>query len=224
MSTLNVHDLGFAAYGPTLELQMQLVERAKTDDGQTPQLLLVEHDPPVITLGRRGKENDFRQPRESIIQRGIEIHEISRGGEVTCHAPGQIVGYPIIHLSRSGRTVREYVRGLEETIIGLLGRLGIQAGRMKGFTGVWIGNEKVAAIGVAVHRWITYHGFAINVCNDLSMFDLFVPCGITDKGVTSLSELLSRAVSVDEIKPQLIECFAEVFGYDEVVRQNNESV
>ncbi len=219
MSKLNVQDLGQAAYAPTLELQMQLVERMKNSEDQPSTLLLVEHDPPVITLGRRGKEEDFKLPKETIVHRGIEIHEISRGGEVTCHAPGQLVGYPITHLQRvQGRTVRGHVHSLEETIIQVLARFGIQAGREKGFTGVWIGSEKIAAIGVAVHRWVTYHGFALNVCNDLSMFDLFVPCGITDKGVTSVSKLLGRAVAVEEIKPMLIECFAEVFGYDEVTQ------
>lgn len=225
MSTLYLHDFGRAAYGPVLDLQMAVLQRVLAGHSlPRAWLLLVEHDPPVITLGRRGRESDFQISREALLGRGFEIHEASRGGEVTTHGPGQLVGYPIIQLDRDGgQTVRGYVRNLEETVIQLLGKFGISAGRVKGFTGVWVGDEKVAAIGVAVRRWTTYHGFALNVCNDLSAYDLFVPCGITDKGVTSLSKLLGRAVSVEEIKPLLIECFADVFSFDKIIRENPKS-
>ena len=225
-SILNVYDLGQAAYLPTLKRQKQLVDEVKTSPEDIAYLLLVEHNPPVVTLGRRGREEDFRIPREEFKQRGIEIHEASRGGEVTFHGPGQLVGYPIIRIDRRHRDVRGHVRKLEETIINLLEKFNIHAARRKGFTGVWVGDEpdeKIAAIGVAVHRWTTYHGFALNVCTDLSNFDLFVPCGITDKSVTSMSKVLSgrsgksRDITVQQVKPLLIETFCEVFGFDEVV-------
>ena len=219
-SILNIQDLGQAAYTPTLKLQKRLVDEVKTSPDDTAYLLLVEHNPPVITLGRRGKDEDFRISREEFAERGIEIHETSRGGEVTFHGAGQLVGYPIIRIDRRGRDVRGYVRKLEETIIRLLKKFDIKAGRRKGFTGVWVGdelNQKIAAIGVAVHRWTTYHGFALNICTDLSNFDLFVPCGITDKSVTSMSKVLSRDITLQQVKPLLIETFAEIFGFDEVV-------
>jgi lipoyl(octanoyl) transferase len=232
-STLHIRDLGQAAYGPTLKLQKQLVDEVKasrdgtkTSPDDTAYLLLMEHDPPVVTLGRRGKDEDFRISRKEFAQLGIEIHETSRGGEVTFHGAGQLVGYPIMRIDRRGRDVRGHVRKLEETIIRLLAKFDINAGRRKGFTGVWVGdglNEKIAAIGVAVHRWTTYHGFALNVCTDLSNFDLFVPCGITDKSVTSMSKILSkksRDITVEQVKPLLIETFTEVFGFDDVVAVN----
>ena len=215
-STLHIQDLGQAAYGPTLKLQKQLVDEVKVSAEDNAYLLLVEHNPSVVTLGRRGKDEDFRISRKEFAQRGIEIHETSRGGEVTFHGPGQLVGYPIMRIDRRGRDVRGHVRKLEETIIRLLDKFDINAGRRKGFTGVWVGdglNEKIAAIGVAVHRWTTYHGFALNICTDLSNFDLFVPCGITDKSVTSMSKVLSRDITVEQVKPLLIETFVEVFEF-----------
>ncbi len=214
MSVLQLTDLGRAAYGTTLALQKRLVEQTKTADEDLGHLLLVEHDPPVITLGRRGKEADLLVSRRRLAEMGLEVHESSRGGEVTYHGPGQLVGYPIIQLARRGGDVRGYVRNLEETLIRLLGGYGLQPGRKEKFTGVWVGNEKVAAIGVAVHRWVTYHGFALNVCTDLSRFELIVPCGIHDKRITSMSELLRRDVTVEEVKPKLVEAFCEVFEFD----------
>ena len=219
-STLNVHDLRRSDYATTLQLQKQLVDEVKTSTDDNAYLLLVEHNPPVVTLGRRGKDDDFRISREQFAQRGIEIHDSSRGGEVTYHGPGQLVGYPIMRIDSRGRNVRGYVRNLEETIIRLLEKFSIMSARRKGFTGVWTGDKldaKVAAIGVAVHRWTTYHGFALNVCTDLSNFDLFIPCGITDKSVTSMSKILSREISVEQVKPLLIETFCEVFGFSNVV-------
>jgi len=220
MSVLGVWDMGFAAYGPTLELQKQLVEEVKTATDERAWLLLVEHDPPVITLGRRGKAEDILLPREELEKRGIEVFESSRGGEVTYHGPGQVVGYPIIHLDRRDRNVRGHVRNLEEVIIRLLRCYDIDAGRREKYTGVWVGEEKVAAIGVAVHRWVSYHGFALNVSTDLSHFDFIVPCGIREMGVTSMSRLLGRDVTTEEVKPQLLEIFCEVCGFDEILHRD----
>ncbi|MCD4823255.1 MAG: lipoyl(octanoyl) transferase LipB [Phycisphaerae bacterium] len=214
MSDLILWDMGRAAYEPVLELQKQLVEEAKNAPDDRAWLLLLEHDPPVITLGRRGKDADILLPHRTINEMGIEIYESSRGGEVTYHGPGQLVGYAIIQLKRRGRNVHGHVYNLEETIIRTLERFGIVAGRRKGFTGVWVGDEKVAAIGVAVHRWVTYHGFALNVDTDMSHFDLIVPCGITDKAVTSMSKILGRAVTVEEVKPHLAEIFCDVMGFE----------
>ena len=215
MSVLQLTDLGRAAYEPTLALQKRLVEQAqKTATEDLSHLLLVEHNPPVITLGRRGKDDDLLVSRRRLAEMGLEVHESSRGGEVTYHGAGQLVGYPIIQLRRRGRNIGGYIRDLEEMLIRLLSRYGIQGGRIKGFTGVWVGDEKVAAIGVAVRRWVTYHGFALNVCTDLTRFELIIPCGIRDKRVTSMSELLGRDITVEEIKPKLVEAFCEVFEFD----------
>ena len=214
MHKLLAHDLGRAPYAPTLELQLELVERLKADDEGPDHLILVEHDPPVITLGRGAKKTHLLASPEALQARGFEVHETSRGGDVTYHGPGQIVGYPIIRVARHGKDVHQFIRNIEETLIRLLGRYGVEANRVKGLTGVWVGDEKIAAIGVALTRWISHHGFALNVSTDLTHFQTITPCGITDKGVTSLSALLGRPVSPEEVKPLLVECFSEVFGYE----------
>ena len=214
MAELVVLDLGRRAYGPTLALQQRLVARVLAAEAERAYLVLVEHDPPVVTMGRsRGEEHIVAGP-ERFAQLGVEVHQTSRGGDVTYHGPGQIVGYPILRVDRHGRDVHRYFRDLEETIIRTLAHFGITAGRQEGLTGVWVGREKVAAMGIAVRRWVSYHGFALNVETDLSHFDLIVPCGITDRSVTSLSALLGRRVAVEEVRPTLIQCLVEVLGFD----------
>ena len=223
MSVLQLTDLGRADYGTTLALQKRLLERTKSAKEDLAHLLLVEHDPPVITLGRRGKKTDLLVSRRGLRKMGLEVHESSRGGEVTYHGPGQLVGYPIIQLARRGGDVREYVRNLEGMLIRVLGEYGLQGGRKEKLTGVWVGNEKVAAIGVAVRRWVTYHGFALNVCTNLSHFDLIVPCGIRDKRMTSMSKLLARNVTVEEVKPKLVEIFCKIFEFDSIEEHSPEA-
>lgn len=218
---LHVLDLGRAAYAPTLALQMRLVAglRAPSERENEAWLLLVEHDPPVLTMGRRAEEEHVLVSRERLAHLGIELHEVSRGGDVTYHGPGQLVAYLILRLDRHGRDVHLFMRNLEESVIRVLARYGVEGGRVEGLTGVWVGREKVAAAGVAITRWVTYHGIALNVCPQMDHFGLIVPCGISDRGVTSLSALAGRAVSVDEVRPALAECVAEVFGMQAVAAE-----
>ena len=206
-------DLGRAAYEPTLRLQKRLLAEVKGAPEERAYLVLVEHEPPVITLGRGAKAGHLVASRERLAREGIEVHESSRGGDVTYHGPGQLVGYPILRLDLHGRDVHRYLRDLEEVLIRTLAAFGVAGAWSEGLTGVWVGGEKVAAIGVAVSRWVTYHGFALNIATNLSHFDLIVPCGLCGRGVTSLERLLGRPVSVGEVKPRALECMVEVFGF-----------
>jgi lipoyl(octanoyl) transferase len=216
MRRLTVRRLGLVPYLAAHRLQEALVEaRATGAVGDT--LLLLEH-PAVITLGRGAKEEHLRFPRASLHQRGIEVHDTGRGGDVTYHGPGQLVAYPIIDLSPDRRDVRKYVRGLEEVMIRVAAKWGVRAERIeqKGYEGVWVrsselGDRKIGAVGVRISRWITMHGLALNVRTQLSHFGLIVPCGITDKGVTSLElELGDRAPSVAEVLEQMAPVFGDV--------------
>ncbi len=208
---LEVRRLGTVAYAEALELQAHLVNERKA--GAVPdQLLLLEH-PPVITLGvnaRSGRANVVAAP-ESLGRHGIDVFETGRGGDVTYHGPGQLVGYPILDLRPDRCDVHRYVRDIEEVLIRAAARFGITAGRLKGLTGVWVGDRKLAAIGVRLSRWITSHGFAFNVTTNLSYFDLIVPCGIRDKGVTSLERLLGRPVPMPEVEEAVVDAFTAVF-------------
>ena len=214
MTELVTLDIGREAYEPTLRLQERLVQRVKAAPEERAYLMLVEHFPAVITLGRSTRGAPLVASRDRLRAEGIEVHESSRGGDVTYHGPGQAVGYPILRLDLHGRDVHRYLRDLEEVLIRLLAQFGVEGRRAAGLTGVWVGGEKVAAIGVAVTRWVSYHGFALNVSTNLGHFDLIVPCGIRGCGVTSLERLLGRKVSVAEVKAPLVECLVEVFGFD----------
>jgi lipoyl(octanoyl) transferase len=211
---MDVRRLGTIGYQDALNLQSQLVEDRK--QGRIPdQLLLLEH-PAVITLGvrtRSDRTHVLASP-ESLAAQGVGLFETGRGGDVTYHGPGQLVGYPIIDLNPDRRDVHRYVRDLEEVLIRTVAAFGISAARIEGLTGIWVGDEKLAAIGVRISRWVTSHGFALNVSTDLSQFGLIVPCGITDKGVTSMEQLLSRSISMVEVEDVLIREFAAVFSPD----------
>jgi lipoyl(octanoyl) transferase len=172
-----------------------------------PRLLLVEHDR-VITLGRKGGREHLLLSEVELRRRGFELHAIERGGDVTYHGPGQLVGYPIFPV---GRRVRDYLRSLEGALIRVLAGYGIRASGSPGYAGVWVGNEKVAAIGVAVQRNVAFHGFALNVATDLSDFATIVPCGISDRGVTSLARLVGRPVTLEEVMPGVIAAFHAEF-------------
>lgn len=213
MAELEYIDIGRAAYESTLRLQERLLAEVKQADPERAALVLVEHDPPVITLGRGASAAHVVASRERLAAEGVEIHESSRGGDVTYHGPGQLVGYPILRLDLHGRDVHRYLRDLEEVLLRVLARFGVQGERSAGLTGVWVGKEKVAAIGVAVSRWVTYHGFALNVDPNLSHFGLIVPCGIRDKGVTSLAKLLGRPVPMADVKRAAVEAMVDVFGF-----------
>ncbi|MGB2717264.1 MAG: lipoyl(octanoyl) transferase LipB [Vicinamibacterales bacterium] len=218
MDVIEVRRLGTVPYAEALELQQQFVERRKA--GQIPdQLLLLQH-PPVITLGvkARSDHSHVLASEDSLSLRGVEVFESGRGGDVTFHGPGQIVGYPILDLRPDRCDVHKYVRDLEEVLIRTLASFGLAAERSSGLTGVWVGRDKVAAIGVRIARWITSHGFALNVNTDLSYFDLIVPCGIRDRGVTSLERLLGRTVELATVEDAIVTAFSEVFGIRAVGR------
>jgi lipoyl(octanoyl) transferase len=208
-----VRDLGRMPYAEALALQRSLAaQRQAGEIGDV--LLLVEH-PPVLTLGVRGDggRGHILAPAAELATRGIEVFEAGRGGDVTYHGPGQLVGYPILDLKPDRQDVHRYVRDLEEVLIRTVAAFGIQAGRVSGCTGVWVGDEKIAAIGVRIARWVTSHGFALNVSTDLDHFKLIVPCGIADKGVTSISRLVGRTVELAEVRPRLLDSFREVFNF-----------
>lgn len=214
MRRLEVTRLGVVEYEDGLELMDEL--REKVTRGELPdQLLLLEH-PPVVTVGRNAGDGHLLLSPDALARRGIGFFRTGRGGDVTFHGPGQIVGYPILDLSPDRRDVRRYVRDLEEAIIRTLADFSIGSGRIEGLTGVWVGDLKVAAIGVRISRWVTSHGFAFNVSTDLSYFDTIVPCGIRERGVTSVSKLLGRDVALDEVRRPLAAHLAEVFDREPV--------
>lgn len=205
-----VRPLGRVSYGEALELQQQLVSSRK--QGLVPdQLLLLEH-PHVITLGRNGHMENLLASAEVLERAGISFYPTDRGGDVTYHGPGQLVGYPILDLREWKRDVGAYVRGVEQAIIDTVGDYGIEAGRIPKLTGVWVGDRKIAAIGVHISRWVTSHGFALNVSTDLSYFQYIVPCGLT-KPVTSLEQLGVRA-SLEEVGERLAVHFCRIFDCD----------
>lgn len=217
LRTLEIRKLDLVPYADALALQRALVEdrqAGRIDDV----LLLVEH-PHVLTSGVRAERgrSHILAGGEALAARGIEVYEAGRGGDITYHGPGQIVGYPIIDLRPDRCDVHRYVRDLEEVLIRVAADCGVETGRVPGLTGVWAGAEKLAAIGVRISRWITSHGFAYNVTTDLSYFDLIVPCGIADRGVTSLARLGSSATRA-EVEDRIVVRFSEVFD-----RQPTES-
>jgi lipoyl(octanoyl) transferase len=209
---IEIRRLGVISYAEGLELQKRLVEQRKA--GQIPdQLLLLEH-PPVITLGvkSRNDRSNIVAAAATLEAEGVEIFETGRGGDITYHGPGQLVGYPIIDLKPDRCDVHHYVRDVEEVMIRIAAAFDVRAGRLPGLTGAWVGDEKLAAIGVRIARWVTSHGFAFNVNTSLDHFSFIVPCGINDKGVTSLRKLLGRAVPMVEVEDAAETAFREVFG------------
>jgi lipoyl(octanoyl) transferase len=209
---MDVRRLGTLGYQEGLDLQKQLVDERKAGL-IADQLLLLQH-PAVVTLGvksRNDRSHVLATP-EALAAAGVGLFETGRGGDVTYHGPGQLVGYPIIDLKPDRCDVHRYVRDLEDVLIRAVGSFGISATRVPGLTGIWVGDAKLAAIGVRISRWVTSHGFALNVNTDLSQFDLIVPCGITGKGVTSMAKLLSRLVPMPEVEDAIVLAFAEVFG------------
>jgi lipoate-protein ligase B len=205
-----VSHLGRTHYADTWDLQQKLLElrqRGQIEDV----LLFTEHDH-VYTIGKGGDDNHLLASADELAKDGTELFHIDRGGDITYHGPGQIVGYPIIDLHQHSGDVHAYLRQLEEVLISTLSTFGIQAGREEGLTGVWTGGEKIAAIGVKVSRWVTMHGFALNVNTDLQKFARIIPCGIFHKGVTSMKQILGREIAVDEVERKLTESFTSIFG------------
>jgi lipoyl(octanoyl) transferase len=175
--------------------------------------LLLEH-PHVVTLGRGAKDSNIVASPGELESLSVEVYETGRGGDVTYHGPGQLVGYPILNLRPDRCDVHRYVRDLEEVLIRLLTDFGVHGGRIKGLTGVWVGDDKVAAIGVRIARWITSHGFALNVNTQLDYFKMIVPCGIQDHGVTSLSKLVGERLELRDVAERVVRHFREIFDRD----------
>jgi lipoyl(octanoyl) transferase len=209
---LEVRLLGRVGYAQGLALQEQLVRERQ--QGAVPDtLLLLEHDP-VITLGRNAKADHVLLSDALLRREGVELFECGRGGDVTYHGPGQIVGYPVIDLAPDRKDVHRYVRDLEEVMIRTCADYGVRAGRVEGLSGCWVGSTKIGAIGVRISRWVTSHGFAFNVTTDLRHFGLIVPCGIQGRGVTSLEKVIGPDVRPADVAERLCAHFAGVFGCD----------
>lgn len=212
-SMLDVRLPGRVAYADGLLLQEELVARRQRGEGRDT-LVLLEH-PRVLTLGRNAHAENLLLDEDALRARGFETFEVGRGGDVTYHGPGQLVGYPVLALAPDERDAHEYLRRLEQVLIEALEDFGISARRHAPHTGAWVdvGGEsrKIAAIGVRLSRWVTSHGFALNVDCALEDFDVIVPCGIREHGVTSMSEVLERSISVSEVQPAIADHFARVF-------------
>jgi lipoyl(octanoyl) transferase len=211
MRALEIRRLANVPYPEGLALQRRLV--ADRQSGRIDDVLVLLEHPHVLTLGVRGDggRSHILANAGALHSSGVEVYEAGRGGDVTYHGPGQVVAYPILHLKPDRCDVHRYVRDLEEVLIRTIADFGIDSGRVEGLSGVWVGRAKIAAIGVRIARWVTSHGFAFNVTTDLDYFRLIVPCGIEDRGTTSLTRLLGRAVTRREVEDRIIERFCEVF-------------
>jgi lipoyl(octanoyl) transferase len=214
MRSLEIRRLGVVRYDDALALQRALVEERRAD--RIPDLLVLLQHPAVITLGVKGDGGraNIVATAARLADLGIGVHETGRGGDVTYHGPGQIVGYPILDLRPDRCDVHRYVRDVEEVMIRVCADYGVSAGRIKGLTGAWVGAEKIGAIGVRISRWITSHGFAFNVSTNLDHFKLIVPCGISDRGVTSLEKATGVRVPLGDVEDALIRRFSETFERD----------
>ena len=203
---------GIVDYAEGLRLQQSRVAARKA--GTIPDTLILLDHPHVYTLGRNANRENLLFSPERLKKLDAEVFETDRGGDVTYHGPGQLVGYPILDLTQHRRDLSWYMRSLEEVLIRTAAEFGIQAGRLPGAAGVWAGNEKLAAMGVHVSRWVTSHGFAFNVNTNLQYFDWIIPCGLRDKGVTSLQKLLGRPIAIDAVTESVVRHFGEVFGFE----------
>ena len=217
---LGVADLGRQSYGVTLELQRLLCRQRMAGDLAQDLLLLVEHDP-VVTLGRGTRATSLPLDPDELRAHGLEVAEVERGGDVTYHGPGQLVGYPILHLQEHRADLHWYLRQLEAALIAALAELGLPAERREGLTGVWTSGRKIASIGIHVKQWVTFHGFALNVTTDLRPFALIVPCGIPDVTMTSVAWELGRRDHeplLAETRARVVAALVGTFGYAGVDR------
>jgi lipoyl(octanoyl) transferase len=206
----SVEQLGSVDYVEGLRLQSEKVAARKAS-AIPDTLLLLEH-PHVFTLGRNARREHLLASPQRLAESSAQVFETDRGGDITYHGPGQLVGYPILDLTQHRRDIAWYMRSLEEVFIGVAADYAVQADRVAGAPGVWVGDDKLVAMGVHVSRWVTSHGFAFNVSTDLSYFDWIVPCGLRDKGVTSLEKLLDRRVEMDEVIERVVNHFGKIFG------------
>jgi lipoyl(octanoyl) transferase len=204
-----VLNVGLIDYDKAWELQRKIFN-ARLEKKIGDVFIICEH-PHTYTIGKSGSEDHLLVDEIKLNEQNIKVYRIDRGGDITYHGPGQIVGYPILDLNNYYLDIHRYLRDIEEVIIKTLKDYEIESGRIKGLTGVWVGNEKICAIGIKVSRWITMHGFAFNVSTDLSLFNNIIPCGINDKSVTSLEKLLFRKIDMNEVIENVIKNFSEIF-------------
>ncbi|MBZ5515499.1 MAG: lipoyl(octanoyl) transferase LipB [Acidobacteriia bacterium] len=205
-----VEHFGTVDYAEGLRLQAERTAQRKA--GEIPDTLLLLEHAHVYTLGRNAKRENLLIDEERLAAMGAQLFETDRGGDITYHGPGQLVGYPIFDLTKHRRDIAWFMRSLEEVFIGVARGYGVTAGRVAGAPGVWVGNDKLVAMGVHISRWVTSHGFAFNVNTDLRYFDFIVPCGLRDKGVTSLAKLLGKPVEMNTVIDRVVEQFGQVFG------------
>ena len=216
---LQIIDLGKNPYQETWDFQKELSNKRQKGE-VADSLILVEH-PHVYTLGKNAQESNLIAESAFLKNKGVEVVNVDRGGDITYHGPGQIVGYPIFNLHDLNMGVKKYVGLVEDFIIETCAEFGIKSQRIDGMTGVWVGTNKIAAIGIRVSRWTTYHGFALNVETDLSLFSGIIPCGIVDKGVTRMIDLNPEA-KIDVVKKVVVDKFQKIFGFDEIIKNPSE--
>lgn len=217
MKKCTVFKLGQVNYDEALSFQFELVEKVKAKKGKESFLILLEHDP-VITLGKNGNKNNILVTEETLKKKGITLHRIDRGGDVTYHGPGQLVGYPILGLAYYKKSLRDYVHTLEQSMIDTLTAFGIAANRDDKHVGVWVQNEKIGFIGIRITKGVTYHGFSLNINPDLSIFKLINSCGLRDRKITSMEKLLDKKVpSVSEVTKEYAKHFSKLFDLRSVL-------
>ena len=215
-------DLGFIDYKEAWDIQKEIFSKRVT--GEVEDILLLLEHPNTYTLGKTAHKENLIGSEEYLKQNQISVYDIDRGGDITYHGPGQIVGYPIIDLNNWFKDTHKYLRVLEEVIIKTCFEYGLNCERNQKHTGVWIGDRKIAAIGIKVSRWVTMHGFAFNVNTDLNLFDGIIPCGIQDKSVTSMKQELDREISIQEVKEKLLKNFTELFEYTSIISKDKEEI
>ncbi len=224
MSTLDIYELGTVPYEKALEYQESLL--AKRIAEEVPDSLILLEHPPTITTGRKGNTGNLLVRKEYLEKHGISFVHASRGGDITFHGPGQIVGYPILNLKNHEMDIRKHLRSIEEVIIRTLGDFGIEGRRIDGVTGVWVKRSKIASIGIAIRKWVTYHGFALNVSTNLDYFELILSCGITDVRITSIGNWLENEESLrmDDVTQSVIKNFMGVFGFEDFILKDEKEI
>ena len=224
MSTLDIYELGTVPYEKALEYQENLLAKRIAEEIQD-SLILLEH-PPTITTGRKGNTENLLVREEYLKKHGISFVHASRGGDITFHGPGQIVGYPILNLKNHGMDIRKHLRMIEEMIIRTLRDFEIEGRRIDGVTGVWVKRSKIASIGIAIRKWVTYHGFALNVSTNLDYFELILSCGITDVRITSIGSWLGNEeeVKMDDVTRSVIKNFMGVFGFEDFILRDEKGI
>lgn len=216
MKHCTVFKLGEIPYDEALSFQFELAERVRDKKGKETFLMLLEHSP-VITVGKNGNQRNILIPDETLKRQGIEIRKIDRGGDVTYHGPGQLVGYPILSIAYHKKSIREYVRALEECLINTLACFGVKAELDPKYVGVWVNKAKIGFIGIRISKGITYHGFALNVNPDLNHFTYIKSCGIADRKITSLEQVAGKKISVADVSREFIKCYNSLFNLRSIV-------